>query len=215
AAWQARLDQLVAVASKLSDAALDELVFEGLGTNLRIGLLRGSRWICGRLETIDGIVHAPNIPTEEVFTTPDPERVDGVVAATKPLFASGALITGIRVRFEGGKAVEIEADSGADVLRALAARDAGASRLGEVALVDREGRIGPLDTIFYDTLLDENAASHVALGRAYEFTVAEDGDRERANRSAIHVDFMIGSPEVQVTGITRDGDRVPVLRDGA
>ena len=128
---------------------------------------------------------------------------------------SGGLGEGLRLRFAAGRAVEIDADTRADLLRASFASDTGAARLGEVALVDREGRIGPLDTIFYDTLLDENAASHVALGRAYEFTVAEDGDRERANRSAIHVDFMIGSPEVQVTGIMRDGDRVPVLRDGA
>jgi aminopeptidase len=156
----------------------------------------------------------PNLPTEEVFTTPDPQRVDGTVSATKPLYIGGSIITGLRVRFEGGRAVQIDADSNADVLRAYYGRDEGASRLGEVALVDREGRIGPLDTIFYDTLLDENAASHIALGSAYGFTVEDDAERERVNKSGIHVDFMIGGDDVSVTGLTVDGDRVPVLRGG-
>jgi aminopeptidase len=156
----------------------------------------------------------PNLPTEEVFTAPDSERVEGVVRATMPLFTQGRIIEGLSVRFEGGRAVEIAADSGGETLRALTELDDGAARLGEIALVDREGRIGPLETVFYDTLLDENASSHMALGSAYDKAVA-DADRERLNRSAIHVDFMVGSPEVDVTGITRDGERVPVLRDAA
>jgi aminopeptidase len=122
---------------------------------------------------------------------------------------------GIRIEFEGGRAVKIDAEKGADALRAAAARDEGASRLGEIALVDREGRIGPLGTVFYETLLDENAASHIALGNAYTFPVEDEADRERVNKSAVHIDFMIGSNEVDVDGITRDGDRVPVLRGGA
>jgi aminopeptidase len=165
----------------------------------------------GGEETVDGIPHMANLPTEEVFTTPDPERADGIVRATKPLFSQGRIITGLTVRFEGGRAVQIDADSGAETLRALAEQDEGGSRLGELALVDREGRIGPLDTVFYDTLLDENAASHVALGSAYEAAV-EPGDFDRINRSSVHIDFMIGSTDVDVTGITRDGERVPVLR---
>ena len=213
AAWTARIDTLVATTQKLDGLALDALRFEGPGTDLTIGLLPASRWQCGRFETIDGIVHAPNVPTEEVFTSPDPERVDGVVRATKPLFTSGAMISGIRMRFESGRAVEIDADEGAGTLRALCERDPGAARLGEVALVDREGRIGPLDTIFYDTLLDENAASHIALGQGFEFAVAEDA--ERVNRSEIHIDFMIGSDDIAVTGLLRDGASVPLLRDGA
>jgi len=116
------------------------------------------------------------------------------------------------VRFEGGRAVQIDAASGAETLRALVDQDEGGARLGEVALVDREGRIGPLDTVFYDTLLDENAASHIALGSAYD-TAAGEEDRERLNRSSIHVDFMVGAADVEVTGITRGGDQVPVLRD--
>ena len=134
---------------------------------MTIGLLPSGHWCAARFTTVDGIVHAPNIPTEEVFTTPDAARVDGYVTATKPLFTSGTTITGLKVRFEGGRVVSIEADQGAEVLRGLAAHDDGAARLGEVALVDRAGRIGPLNTVFYDTLIDENAASHIALGQSY------------------------------------------------
>ena len=131
-----------------------------------------------------------------------------------PLFTQGRIVEGLAVRFEGGRAVDVTADSGAEMFRALTEQDEGAARLGEIALVDREGRIGPVQTVFYDTLLDENAASHMALGSAYDANV--DGtDRDRLNRSSIHVDFMVGSPEVQVTGITPDGTRVPVLRDAA
>ena len=215
AAWESRLDQLVAAADRLDSLHLDALHFKGPGTDLTVGLLDGSRWRCARFATADGTPHAPNLPTEEVFTTPDPERVDGVVQATKPLFTSGAMINGLRVRFEGGRALQIDADQGTGTLRSLADRDPGAARLGEVALVDREGRIGPLETVFYDTLLDENAASHVALGQGFEFAVERDDDRDRVNRSEIHIDFMIGANEVAVTGVTRGGDRVPLLRDGA
>jgi aminopeptidase len=149
-----------------------------------------------------------------VFTTPDPERVDGIVRSTKPLFTSGTAITGLNVRFEAGRAVQIDADEGAETLRAIVSRDAGGVRLGEVALVDREGRIGPLDTVFYDTLLDENAASHIALGQGFLFAVGDE-DAERVNRSEIHVDFMIGGDEVAVTGVTGDGRELPLLRGGA
>jgi aminopeptidase len=135
------------------------------------------------------------------------------VRATKPLFVAGALIERLRLRFEGGRAVQIDADQGADIARALAARDEGAGRLGEVALVDREGRIGPLDTVFYDTLLDENAASHIALGQGFGFLI-DDADRDAINTSQIHVDFMIGGDDVAVTGMTTAGETVPLLRQG-
>ena len=213
AAWRTRIDEIHEAAKKLDDARLDALHFEGPGTDLRVGLLPPSRWRSARFETIGGIVHMPNLPSEEIFTAPDPARVEGVVRSTKPLVVGGTIITGLRVRFEGGRAVSIDADEGGELLASYAGRDDGAARLGEVALVDAAGRIGPLDTVFYDTLIDENAASHVALGSAYEFTAGEE-DRERINRSQIHVDFMIGSPEVDVTGIDSAGERVPVLRAG-
>jgi aminopeptidase len=214
AAWEERMARLTAVATRLDELRLEALHFEGPGTDLTVGLLPSSRWLCARITTVDGVVHAPNLPTEEVFTTPDPARVDGHVRSTKPLFVSGVMITGLRVRFESGTAVEIEADQNADTLRALSKRDEGAARLGEVALVDRESRIGNLDTVFFDTLLDENAASHIALGEGLDFTVLDAKDRERINRSELHIDFMIGAADVAVTGIAPDGAEVPLLRDG-
>jgi aminopeptidase len=211
AAWRARGDALKGAAERLTDRHFDAIHLEGGGTDVTIGLLSTSKWVGGGEETVDGVPHMANLPTEEVFTTPDPERADGIVRATKPLFSQGRILTGLTVRFEGGRAVQIDADSGAETLRAVVTQDDGGTRLGEVALVDREGRIGPLGTVFYDTLLDENAASHVALGSAYEAAVHPE-EFDRINRSSVHVDFMIGSADVDVTGITREGERVPVLR---
>src|SRR3954471_1512491 len=214
AAWRARADRLVAVAKALTERSFDALHYEGPGTDLTVGLLPTGRWQAARFETIDGIEHMPNLPTEEVFTTPDPERVDGHVAASKPLvLADGTVVNGLRVRFEGGRAVQIDADTAQDTMRTIAAHDSGAARLGEVALVDAEGRIGKLDTVFYDTLLDENAASHIALGQGFPFLI-DEANRGRSNESQIHIDFMIGRPEMRVTGITADGGRVPVLVEG-
>ena len=156
----------------------------------------------------------PNLPTEEVFTSPDPERVDGAVTSTKPLvLMDGTVVRGLHVRFEGGRAVQIDADTAAETLRTICARDEGASRLGEIALVDAEGRIGALDTVFYDTLLDENAASHIAFGQGFPFVIGDES-RDRVNQSELHLDFMIGSEELRVTGVTADGERVPVLAEG-
>ena len=217
AAWTARIDEIWQVASRLDALDLDALHFEGPGTDLTVGLLPSSRFAKegGASHTRRGVRHVPNLPTEEVYTTPDPERVDGVVAATKPLDVQGSLVTGLRIRFEGGRAVEIDADANADTLRQRCAADDGASRLGEVALVDRESRIGKLGRTFFMTLLDENAASHLALGDAYASPIADPADVARINASAIHIDFMIGSDDVDVTGITKDGDAVPVLRGGS
>jgi aminopeptidase len=213
AAWQERAQRLGEIAARITDAHLDALHFTGPGTDLRVGLLPGSTWAGGSLETVGGIVHVPNVPTEEVFTAPDPERVDGEVRSTKPLVIGGSTVRGLRVRFEGGRAVEVEADENGDVLLEMTRLDDGAARLGEVALVDNQSRVGALDRVFYDTLLDENAASHVALGAAYASTVAEE-DRARINKSSIHIDFMIGGPGVDVAGVRSDGTEVPVLVGG-
>ncbi len=215
AAWRGRMGRLAEITTKLNDLRLDELRFEGPGTSLGVGLFPSSHWASGQLTTVDGIVHAPNIPTEEVFATPDPERVHGEVRSTKPLFTSSVLIQGLTVRFEDGRAVEIDADYGADTLRTLAATDAGSARLGEVALVDNESRVGSLGTVFYDTLLDENTASHIALGQGLSFALEDEADIRRMNDSEIHVDFMIGSDRVDVTGVMRDGREVALLRRGA
>jgi len=213
AAWRERMGQLDAVAMRLDELRLDGLRFEGPGTELTVGLLHGSRWVSSGTTTVDGLEFVPNIPGEEVFTAPDPERVQGTVRSTKPLFAGGTVVTGLRIRFERGRAIEIDADQGAEVVRAIVDRDEGAARLGEVALVDHDSRVGQLGTVFYDTLLDENAASHIALGDAYTTSVAP-GDVERINRSSIHLDFMIGGDEVAVTGLAAGGAEIPLLRDG-
>jgi len=214
AAWRKRADGLDAAAARLNELRLDSVHFEGPGTDLTVGLLATSTWESARMSTVDGIEHIANLPTEEVYTTPDPQRAEGPVRSTRPLVLfDGTLVRGLEVSFEGGRAVAIDADEGAEVLRGRAAFDEGASRLGEVALVDRESRVGGLGTIFYDTLLDENAVSHIALGAGDELAVGEE-DRARSNESAIHIDFMIGGDDVAVTGVTREGRRVPLLRNG-
>jgi aminopeptidase len=216
AAWRARAADLAASAERLTRAQLDMVHFEGEGTDLHVGLLPGVRWLGGGLTTAWGREHVPNIPTEEVFTSPDPERTEGIVRSTKPLLINGRAVTGLRMRFERGRAVEIHADSGAELLRELSSRDDGAARLGEVALVDGSGRIGPLETTFHQTLLDENATSHIAIGRGFGFLGEDPRSADRINISAVHTDFMIGGPGVRVSGRTRDGRDVEVLaEDGA
>lgn len=213
-AWRDRMDDLGAVASRLAQRGFDALHFDGPGTDLTVGLLPRARWATARFETVDGLPHMANLPSEEIFTSPDPLRTEGVVRATKPLvLEDGTPIRGLRLRFEAGRAVEIDADEGADLMRARCASDEGAARLGEVALVDRESRIGTLGTVFYDTLLDENAAGHIAVGNGFDF-VLDEPERLRRNVSGIHTDFMIGGGEVDVTGLTPGGERVPVLRSG-
>lgn len=212
-AWAERMDLLESVGAKLGALAPDALRLRGPGTDLTVGLLPSSKWIAARFSRDDGLIHMANMPSEEIFTTPDPERVDGVVRATKPLVAAGTVIEGLEVEFEHGRATRIDADRGAEALRSIAQRDEGASRLGEIALVDGHGRIGALGHPFYDTLLDENAASHIALGSAYLFAV-EGADADRANRSGVHVDFMIGSDEVEVVAVGADGEETKVLVGG-
>jgi aminopeptidase len=213
-AWHHRGDELQSAGNRLTERRFDAIRLTGPGTDLTVGLFRSSSWHAGDSETVTGIRHFANIPTEEVFTTPDPVRVDGGVTATRPLVLYGSVVDGIRVEFEAGRAVRIDAERGADALRSAAQRDDGASLLGEIALVDGSGRIGSLGTVFWETLVDENAASHIALGSAYLSPVEDESERERANRSGIHVDFMIGSAELGVDGVTETGERVPVLRGG-
>lgn len=213
AAWGERMDLLDRTAAALGSLRPRALRLRAPGTDLEVGLFPTSRWISARFSRDDGLVHMANMPSEEIFTTPDPEQVNGIVTATKPLVAGGTVIEGLVVEFEQGRAVRIDADRGAEVLRAMASRDEGASRLGEVALVDGGGRIGPLEHPFYDTLLDENAASHIALGSAYRFAVGDE-DAEKANASGIHVDFMIGSDAMSVVAVGQDGSEMPVLEGG-
>ncbi len=213
AAWTERVGVLKHAAAALNERRFDALRFRSEGTDLTIGLLPTSTFMAATMDTVDGITHMANLPSEEVFSAPDPQRAEGVVRSTKPLLVGGSTIRGLEVEFRDGRAVRIDADEGAEVLRGYTERDEGAARLGEVALVDDAGRIGPLDTVFYDTLLDENAASHIALGTAYKMTAGPE-DQDRVNESSIHVDFMIGSPGQEVDGLTADGEAVPVLRGG-
>ena len=214
-AWTERVATLKASADRLTEQRFDALRLHGPGTDLTIGLLPSSAWQAGDFVTVDGLRHLPNLPTEETFTTPDPDRVDGYASATMPLELAGSVVSGIRVEFKNGRAVGIDADQGAEALRAAASSDHGASRLGEIALVDGQGRIGALETTFFDTLIDENAASHIALGNAYDHPVEDPEDKKRINLSRVHIDFMIGSSTLAVDGMTQNGDVVPVLRDGA
>ena len=213
AAWDERMAVLNDYAARMAGHRFDAIELRGPGTELTIGLLPTATWTAADFLTANGLRHLANLPTEEVFTTPDPLRTSGHVTATKPLvLRDGTIIRGLTVRFEDGVAVEIDADENAEALRGLTEIDEGARRLGELALVDGEGRIGPLDTVFYSTLLDENASSHIALGSGFPFLI-EDEDRERGNKSAQHIDFMIGSAELSVDGVTADGERVPLLRN--
>lgn len=197
------------------------LHFVGPGTDLTVGLAEGHAWQGGASEAKNGIVCNANIPTEEVFTTPHALRVEGHVSSTKPLSYQGTLIDQIRVRFEGGRIVDAHAAKGEEVLRKVLDTDAGARRLGEVALVPHSSPISKSGLLFYNTLFDENAACHIALGQCYAkcfengATLTPDEIAARGgNSSLIHIDWMIGSGEVDIDGVAADGRRVPVFRKG-
>ena len=220
--WHEHIARLRERATLLDERGFDAIHFAGPGTDLTIGILEEAKWLSGGIVTKAGIQTVANMPTEEVFTTPDYRRVEGTVAATKPVqLIGGALVEGLRLRFEGGRAVEVDADRNADALRSQMAFDDGAARLGEVAIVDGASPVGQTGLVFGDVLIDENATSHIAWGHAYAFTVPDlpadeaEQDARGFNLSGVHQDAMIGGPDVEVTGITKNGDRVPIIRDNA
>jgi aminopeptidase len=220
AAWHEHIARLDARAAGLNARRFDHLHYRGPGTDLTIGLHPESEWQSA-LDTSNGIKHTANMPTEEVFTAPDARRVEGVVRSTLPLQIQGTIVRDLEVRFEGGRAVSVSAASGEEVMRTHVATDEGSTRLGEVALVDRTSRVGQTGIVFYDTLYDENASSHIALGASIVKAVpwagklsSEERDARGVNHSTIHTDFMIGSDELEVDGVTASGEAVPILRHG-
>jgi aminopeptidase len=221
AAWRAHLDRLTMRRDQLNRKAFAALRYRGPGTDLTLRLPRGHRWVSGQSANKAGIVFTPNLPTEEVFTIADRAGVDGTVKATKPLSYGGTLIEDFSLRFANGRVVEAAARRGESVLRRLLDTDDGAGRLGEVALVPHNSPIARSGLLFYNTLFDENAASHVALGSAYRFTIDggeamtdEAFEAAGGNRSAVHVDFMIGSASLDIDGVRADGGTEPVMRAG-
>ena len=212
AAWREHVKRIGGRALALNEMRVDSLRFTGPGTDLTIGLLPESRWQGVESVTAQGIPYVANMPTEEVFTTPDFRRTQGVVRSTRPLALYGQIVKGLEVRFDAGRMVEVTAAEGEDVVRGQLATDAHAAFLGEVALVDGTSRIGKTGVTFFDTLFDENATCHIAYGSAYAEAV-EGGLIEGVNVSTVHTDFMIGGPEVAVDAVTSSGTVVPLLRE--
>lgn len=221
AAWETHNAALHARTRMLNAKNYAALHFRGPGTDLRVGLADGHEWNGGAARAKNGIVCNANIPTEEVFTTPHKDRVEGYVTSTKPLSYNGTLIQDIQVKFEGGRIVESKARTGEEVLAKVLDTDEGARRLGEVALVPDSSPISKSGLLFYNTLFDENASSHIALGQAYSKCIRDGGTmgeeelaKRGANRSLIHIDWMIGSDKVDVDGIAPDGRAEPLMRAG-
>jgi aminopeptidase len=221
AAWEAHIAGLVKRSERLNAQAYRWLKLRAPGTDLTLGLFEGHHWGGGRTLRQDGLAYTPNLPTEEVFTTPHKDQTEGVVTASRPLSTSGQLVENFRLTFEGGRVVDIKAEKGEAILRKLIETDEGAARLGEVALVPHSSPISQSGLLFYNTLFDENAACHIALGRGFKFAV-QDGEKlsdeeftsRGGNMSLLHIDFMIGSDQMDIDGVTAEGVVEPLMRAG-
>ena len=219
AEWQKRSATLAERAAVLDALELTSVRYAGEGTDLTVGLIPGCRWTGGGLADDAGIAYMPNIPTEEVFTSPDRRLADGVIRVTKPLVVNGHLVRGLRAEFSGGRIVAVSADSGADAVRAQLETDPGARSLGEVSLVDADSRIARAGIVFHNMLFDENAACHVAWGSSFPFAVpggvamaAEERQRLGLNMSAVHTDVVIGGEGITVTGTGPKGT-IEIIRN--
>ena len=220
-AWDDHNEKLRIKTNWLNEKNFAALQYNGPNTNLRVGLADEHEWMGGASKAQNGIICNPNIPSEEVFTTPHAHKVDGTVSSTKPLSYQGTLIDNIKVTFKDGKIIEAHASKGEEVLQKVLKSDEGASRIGEVALVPHSSPISQSGIIFYNTLFDENAASHIALGQCYSKCFKGDLDLSKeeitkrgGNSSMIHIDWMIGSNEIDVDGIDQSGNSVPIFRRG-
>jgi aminopeptidase len=222
AAWREHIEMLNARAASLNNRRFDAIRFTGPGTDLTIGLTPRSRWMAAETRTAWGQTHVPNIPTEEVFTTPDLRRAEGTVRSTVPLVLQGTIVRDLQLRFENGEIVDVKASTGEEVVRKQIETDDGSKRLGEVALVDGGSRVGRTGLTFFNTLFDENATSHIAFGQA--LTEAVDGGstmtqdemaKAGVNDSTVHVDFMIGGTGVDADGLDADGNVAPIIREDA
>ena len=221
AAWEQHSAALARRTAFLNERRYRALHYTGPGTDLTLGLAEDHNWKGGAGKARNGVICNPNIPSEEVFTAPHKDMVDGTVCSSKPLSYQGSLIDGIKVRFERGRIVEMTAAKGEEAFRDLIATDEGAARLGEVALVPHSSPISKSGIIFNNTLFDENAASHVAVGQSYTENIRGGAKRSKeellalgANSSMVHVDWMIGSAELDVDGIRADGTAEPLVRKG-
>jgi aminopeptidase len=212
AAWREHLDRLDARAAALTQLRPDAIRYRGPGTDLTVGLLASAKWASARFHTTSGLDYVANMPTEEIFTTPDPTRAEGTIRSSMPLVLGGQLMSGLEFRFENGRIVEANAESGAEVVRGQLASIENADRLGELALVTKESRVGQTGQLFYSTLFDENATCHIAYG--FGLANAFDGEPDPAmNIANLHVDFMVGGPELEVDALMADGTAVPLIRD--
>jgi aminopeptidase len=220
-AWKEHDALLQKRAAMMNEKRYAALKYRGPGTDFELGLADDHQWLGGGTTAGNGLYCIPNMPTEEIFTTPHKDRAEGTVTASKPLSHQGTMIEGIHVRFAGGQIVEARATKGQEVLQRLIETDAGARRLGEVALVPHSSPIAQSGLLFLNTLFDENAASHIALGQSYSSCVRngdhltpEELSAKGANDSLIHVDWMIGSAELDIDGITASGTAEPLMRKG-
>ena len=212
AAWREHSEHLEERADAMTGLRPDAIRYRGPGTDLTIGLLPTSRWIGGSSETAGGITFVANMPTEEIFTAPDCRRADGTVRSTMPLVLRGQIVRGLELTLENGRIVHVDAETGGDLVRSQLESVENADRLGEVALVTDESRVGQAGTVFYSTLFDENATCHIAYGSGYTASV-EGEPGEGLNVANIHVDFMIGGPDLEVDALLADGSAVPLVRD--
>jgi aminopeptidase len=218
AAWKTHIERLITRAGQMNERAFDALHYRGPGTDLTVGLMPDAQWSAAEMTTNLGVTFRPNLPTEEVFTSPDRNRADGVIRSTRPLATAGSVVRDLELTFADGVVTDVSASTGADIVRGQLDVDEGARHLGELALVDGSSPIGQSGVIFFSTLLDENATSHIAFGAGIP-TALEGADELTAderlerglNASKVHTDFMVGSPDLEVDGITRDGERVPIL----